>query len=74
MSYDNYDLGSEALNKLDKGASKGAIKNIEDIAPDVSDYIINFAFEEIYKRQYLDLKLRQVISLIALITQGDTES
>ncbi len=73
MSQDKHEIGYETLNKLDKGASKRVINNLESVAPDVADYIIDFAFGEIYNRQHLDLKQRQVITLTALLTQGDTE-
>lgn len=72
MDQKKYELGFETLNKLNQGTSEKVKKGLESIAPDVSDYIINFAFGEIYNRPYLDLKQRQVVTLTALLTQGDT--
>ena len=73
MCEEKYNLGFETLNRLNYGASERVIKNLSGIAPDVSNYIINFAFGEIYNRPDLDLKLRQVVTMTALLTQGDTD-
>lgn len=73
MTLEKRRLGHITLNELSKGTSEKVIKNYEDIAPAVSDYILEFAFGEIYNRPNLDLKIRQVVTLTALLTQGDTE-
>lgn len=70
---ERYEIGFRTLNELSKGTSEKVIKSYEKISPDVSDYIIEFAFGEIYNRPNLDLKTRQIVTLTALLTQGDTD-
>lgn len=73
MIYEKHKIGHETLNRLSEGTSEKVIKNYEKIAPDVSDYIMDFVFGEIYNRPNLDFKTRQVVTLTALLTQGDTD-
>ncbi|EOI55451.1 carboxymuconolactone decarboxylase family protein [Enterococcus gilvus] len=73
MDQEKYDLGFDTLNKLNPGTSEKVKNGLSEIAPDVADYIINFAFGDIYNRPHLDLKQRQVVTLTALLTQGDTD-
>lgn len=73
MISEKHKIGHETLNRLSEGTSEKVIKNYEKIAPDVSDYIMDFVFGEIYNRPKLDFKTRQVVTLTALLTQGDTD-
>ena len=47
---------------------------LADIAPDLGQYIIGFAFGEIYNRPALDLRQRELITLAALAAQGGCEN
>ena len=50
-----------------------AIKYLQDIFPDFGEKMISFGFGQIYSRPNLDLKLREVVTITALITQGAFE-
>lgn len=43
---------------------------MQDIAPDVGKYIIEFAYGEIYSRAGLTNKQRALITISSLVTQG----
>lgn len=43
---------------------------LEDIAPDVGKYIIEFAYGEIYSRKGLTNKQRALVTISSLVTQG----
>lgn len=66
--------GYTKLMEID-GAQGEAVKAaLADIAPDLAQYIIGFAFGEIYHRPQLDLKHREFITLAALAAQGGCEN
>ena len=44
--------------------------DLEDIAPDVGKYIIEFAYGDIYSREGLTNQQRALVTLSSLITQG----
>ncbi|MGG1686736.1 carboxymuconolactone decarboxylase family protein [Pseudalkalibacillus sp. NRS-1564] len=44
--------------------------NLEEIAPDVGKYIIEFAYRDIYSRDGLTNQQRALITLSSLVTQG----
>ncbi|WP_226035258.1 carboxymuconolactone decarboxylase family protein [Aquibacillus saliphilus] len=45
-------------------------ENLEDIAPDVGKYIIEFAYGDIYSRSGLTNQQRALVTISSLITQG----
>lgn len=64
--------GQETLAKVDGAAAANVMHSLADIAPDVGKYILEFAFSDIYNRPGLDLKQREMITVTALLIQGDT--
>lgn len=50
------------------------IKNLEDIAPDLGNYIVEFAFGQIYARAGLSLEERELLTLASLLTAGGCEA
>lgn len=45
-------------------------ENLKDIAPDVSKFMIEFTYGDIYTRSGLDNKQRALITISSLVTQG----
>ncbi len=45
---------------------------LKELAPDLRKYIVEFAYGEIYSREGLDSKKRQLVTLSSLVTQGAT--
>ena len=69
-----YQKGWETLAKVDGEQGDKVIKSLADIAPDVGDYIIRFAFGEIYNRPLLDLRQREIATLSSLASIGGCEN
>ncbi|BDR58064.1 carboxymuconolactone decarboxylase family protein [Xylocopilactobacillus apicola] len=69
---DRYLLGQEKLKQVDGVGGEAVVESLKDIAPDVSKYILEFAFGDIYNRPGLDLKQREMITISALLVEGDT--
>ncbi|WP_018759593.1 carboxymuconolactone decarboxylase family protein [Paenibacillus terrigena] len=73
MSNERYTRGWEKLMQIDGEGGKRVIESMRDIAPDLGKYVVEFAFGEIYSREVLDLKQRQLITIASLTTQGGCE-
>lgn len=73
MEKSRYQKGLEKLSEVDGQAGDNVINSLQDIAPGLSDYLIEFAFGDIYCRDGLSLQEREIISLTTLLTQGGCE-
>jgi 4-carboxymuconolactone decarboxylase len=73
MSEERYTRGWEKLMQIDGEGGERVIESLRDIAPDLGKYVIEFAFGDIYSRDGLDLKQRQLVTLASLTTQGGCE-
>jgi 4-carboxymuconolactone decarboxylase len=67
---ENYQRGWERLMEVDAAGGERVIESLQDVAPDLGRYVIEFAFGEIYQRPVLDLRQRQLITISALTTLG----
>ena len=65
--------GMEQLKAIDGKGGENVIKSLEDIAPDLGKFIIEFAFGDIYTRQQLTTAERELITLSSLLTAGGCE-
>ncbi|HLZ63394.1 MAG TPA: carboxymuconolactone decarboxylase family protein [Ktedonosporobacter sp.] len=68
-----YERGWQRLLELDSQGGQRILDGLQAIAPDLATAIIEFAFGDIYSRSGLDLKQRQLITLTALTTLGNSE-
>ena len=73
MEQTRFELGMEQLKQIDGVGGEAVIKSLEDIAPDVGKYIVEFAFGEIYPRGKLSLQERELITITSLLTLGGCE-
>lgn len=69
-----FERGLNNLNAIDGEAGERVIQALQDIAPDVGNYIIEFAFGDIYSRAGLTIQERELITLASLLTQGGCEA
>lgn len=74
MDLDRYERGLERLAEVDGHAGENVIKALQDIAPDLGKYIVEFAFGDIYCRGNLNLQEREMITLSSLMTLGGCEN
>jgi 4-carboxymuconolactone decarboxylase len=70
---DRYNRGMAALQALDAEASAKVMSSLQDIAPDMERFIIEFGYGDIYSRAGLDPKSRQVATIAALTALGNAK-
>lgn len=73
MSNARFELGSEKLKEIDGIGGENVIQSLQDIAPDVGKYIIEFAFGDVYTRSELSMQEREMITITSLLTTGGCE-
>ena len=65
-----YEKGKEVLQKTQKQSVEEIFKDLEDIAPDLSRFVVEFPYSEIYTRPEVDLKTRELCTVAALTSIG----
>ncbi|MBU2658309.1 carboxymuconolactone decarboxylase family protein [Bacillus cabrialesii] len=73
MSNNRYERGWQKLKEVDGEGGQRVIDSLKDIAPDLGKYVVEFAFGDVYQKEGLDLKQRQLVTIAALTTQGGCE-
>ena len=67
---DRYEKGKECLEGIQNMSVEEIFKDLEDIAPDLSRFVIEFPYSEIYTREGVDLKTRELCTVAALTAIG----
>jgi len=73
MKSERFQRGWERLMEVVGEGGERVIKSLQDIAPDLGKYVVEFAFGDIYCRPGLDLKQRQLVTIASLTTLGGCE-
>lgn len=73
MNSDRFERGSQKINELMEGADQKTIRGLEKIAPDLGKYILEFIFGDLYSREGLDLKTKQMLTITILATLGNAK-
>lgn len=73
MEQTRFELGLERLKEVDGAGGETVVKSLEEVAPDLGRYIVEFAFGDIYSRSGLSMKKREMITLASLLTAGGCE-
>jgi len=68
-----YERGLEQLREIDGEAGEKVIESLQDIAPDLARYTIEYPFGDIYSRPGLDLKSREIATIAALTAMGNAQ-
>ncbi len=68
-----YQQGLDRLREIDGAGGEDVIRSLADIAPDLGRYIAEFAFGDIYAREGLTLREREIITIASLLTAGGCE-
>ena len=66
-----FERGWAKLKEIDGEAGEKVIESLEDIAPDLGRYIIEYPFGDVYSRKELDLKSREIATVSALTAIGN---
>jgi len=67
---EDYENGINILKQITDDEGMQTIKYLQDIFPDFGEKIVAFGYGQIYSRPNLELRLREVVTITALITQG----
>lgn len=70
MSNQRYVQGLAKLTEIDGEAGDKVINSLANICPDLGKYIIEYPFGDIYQREGLDLKTRELVTVAALTALG----
>ncbi|WP_312923191.1 carboxymuconolactone decarboxylase family protein [Empedobacter brevis] len=73
MQSNRYERGWEKLKEIDGEAGEKVIKSLKDISPDLGKFIIEYAFGDIYTRDGLDLKSKEIAVVAALTAMGNAQ-
>ena len=73
MQSDRYERGWEILKKIDGEAGEKVIERLKEISPDLGAFIIEYAFGDIYTRDGLDLKSKEIAVVAALTAMGNAQ-
>lgn len=73
MEKTRYETGLEKLTEIDGKGGEKVIKSLENIAPDLGRFIVEFAFGDIYSRRTLTMQEREMITIAALCVMGGCE-
>ncbi|MCI8400006.1 MAG: carboxymuconolactone decarboxylase family protein [Oscillibacter sp.] len=73
MNQTRYDTGWKLLREIDGSGGERVVRALEDIAPDLGRYIVEFAFGDIYARRGLSLRERELLTIASLLTAGGCE-
>jgi len=74
MENERMKRGTERLKEVDGNAGERVIASLEEIAPDLGRYILEFAFGDVYCREGLSLLEREIITIASLLTAGGCEA
>lgn len=73
MESTRFQQGMDKLMEVDGAGGEDVVRSLEGIAPDLGRYIVEFAFGDIYCRDALSLREREIITLASLLTAGGCE-
>lgn len=72
MATDNnrHEIGEAALSAITGGSGTAVLDSLQDIAPDLADWIISFSYGDVLARPGLDRRSRQFATIAALTAMG----
>lgn len=71
MDSTRYTRGQEALARIHGHIGEGVMNELSNIAPDFARFIIEFPYGDIYSREGLSPKERQIATIASLVTLGN---
>jgi len=70
---DRYKAGWEKLKEIDGEAGEKVFNSLKDISPELGTYIIEYVFGDIYNRDGLELKSKELAVVAALTAMGTAQ-
>lgn len=65
--------GKRLLAAIDGEAGAQVVASLKEIAPDFSQYLLEYPFGDIYARPTLDLRSREIATIAALTAMGNAQ-
>lgn len=73
MMSERYERGLKKLSEVDGIGGQNVITSLQEVAPDLAKYLIEFAFGDVYSREGMSLQERELVTLASLLTLGGCE-
>ena len=73
QSTERYQQGWQILSKLNQPAAEQLLEAMQDIAPDLGRFVVEFPYGDIYSRPGLDPQSRSLITIASLTTLGHSK-
>lgn len=70
---ERYKRGWEKLKEIDGEAGEKVINSLKDVSPDLGNYIIEYAFGDIYSQDGLSVKSKEIAVVAALTAMGTAQ-
>lgn len=68
---ERYERGLRALRMLNPEGAENVMKGLQDIAPEMAGFIVEFAYGEVFSRAALEPRSRQIATVAALTALGN---
>jgi len=73
MSDERYARGLAKLEEIHGARGAAVLAKLDQVAPDLKRFIIEFAFGDIYSRSQVDSQTRQLITIASLTTLNSSD-
>ncbi|MGI2882306.1 carboxymuconolactone decarboxylase family protein [Vibrio furnissii] len=70
MEHTRFVAGLAKLKEIDGEAGQKVMESLQDICPDLARYTVEYPFGDIYRRDGLDLRSREIATVAALTALG----
>lgn len=70
---ERFNRGWEKLKEIDGQAGINVIKSLEDVSPDLGKYTIEYPFGDVYSREILDNRTKEIAVVAALTAMGNAK-
>ncbi|MBY7959783.1 carboxymuconolactone decarboxylase family protein [Vibrio fluvialis] len=71
MTHARFTAGLAKLNEIDGDAGQKVMESLQGICPDLARFTVEYPFGDIYSREGLDLKSREIATVAALTALGN---
>ena len=69
---DKYEIGLRRIQDILGASALDTVKRFEEISPDFSKYVVEFAYGDLYERKGISDKTREIAAVACIIGQGNT--
>lgn len=70
---DRYAVGMAALETISAGAGKNVVQSLQDIAPDLARFVVEFSYGDILSRSVLDNRTKELVIISMLTAMGTAQ-